>query len=50
MSEQFLYYIACIFAVILMVWVVKKITGCLVKIVITLLVIGLLAYGYFMMT
>lgn len=49
MEQQFLYYALCVLAIVVAVWAVKKITGCVIKLIIVLLLLALLAYGYLMM-
>ncbi|MCI6233750.1 MAG: hypothetical protein MR627_01400 [Prevotella sp.] len=45
--ENFEYYIIAIAVIIAGVFIIKKITGCMIRLVITLIVLGLLAYvGY----
>ena len=42
--ENFEYYIIAIAVIIAGVFIIKKITGCMIRLVITLIVLGLLAY------
>ncbi|WP_306570898.1 hypothetical protein [Hoylesella nanceiensis] len=48
MGSDFSLYIIAIIALVVAVVVVKKITGCLIKSVLLLGIIGLLLYLYFM--
>ena len=45
--ENFVYYVACILFVILGIYLLKKFVGCLIRTVITLFLICVLAYIYF---
>lgn len=47
MENTFTYYIVCILAVIIGIFVIKKITGCIIKIVIFLAIIAVLAAIYY---
>lgn len=46
--ENFLYYIFCIVAFIVAVFVMKKVASCMIKSVIFVIIIGILAVVYFM--
>jgi len=46
MTEEFKFYLLCLVAVVIVFLVVKKITGCALKIIITLAVLAALAYVY----
>ena len=47
MEHHFYYYLLCILAAIVGFLVVKKITGCMIKVVIALVVLGVMAFVYF---
>lgn len=48
MEHTFVYYIVCLLAIIVGIFLVKKITGCLVKTVILLVLLAALAAVYFL--
>ncbi|MDE5986121.1 MAG: hypothetical protein K2H16_02390 [Prevotella sp.] len=45
--ENLTYYILCIIAFIIGVWLVKRCVGCLIRSAITIIIIAGLAYIYF---
>lgn len=47
MEHNFYYYLLCILAAVIGFLVVKKITSCMIKVVIALVVLGVMAYVYF---
>lgn len=47
MNTSFLYYVFCILALVAGVFLVKKITGCLIKSVVMLVLMAVLAAAYF---
>lgn len=48
MEHSFAYYIVCLLAIILGIFIVKKITSCLIKTVIMLALVAALAAVYFL--
>ncbi|MCF0202437.1 MAG: hypothetical protein HUK08_03640 [Bacteroidaceae bacterium] len=48
MSTDFTYYILCIIAIILAAIIIKRVAGCMIKAVITIILIAALAYIWFM--
>ena len=47
MEHHFYYYLLCILAAVVGFLVVKKITGCMIKVVIALVVLAAMALVYF---
>lgn len=47
MDSNFTYYIIVLLAIVLGIVIVKKVTGCLFRIISLLIVIGILAFLYF---
>ncbi|HEY9551579.1 MAG TPA: hypothetical protein VIQ97_04770 [Prevotella sp.] len=46
MSNEFIYYLFCLLAVIVGFLIVKKVAGCLIKSVIALAILAILAFVY----
>lgn len=46
--ENLTYYAFCALAIVVGIWLLKRFVGCLIRTVITLIVLGLVAYVYIM--